>query len=110
MKAVHPLTGEDIPVYATLYVLKDYGSGAIMGVPFHDERDCDFALKNSIAMTQVVEGDESANLNECTLVNSGEFNGLNVPEAVDKIIGILEKKGVAKKTTEYRLRDWLVSR
>jgi leucyl-tRNA synthetase len=48
---VHPFTGEEIPVYATLYVLKDYGSGAIMGVPFHDERDCDFAFKNGISMT-----------------------------------------------------------
>lgn len=68
---IHPLTGEALPVYLTTYVLNQYGSGAIMGVPFHDERDCTFALKHGIDMTQVIEGDEENNLDECTLVNSG---------------------------------------
>lgn len=73
-------------MYATTYVLNDYGTGAIMGVPYHDERDCAFALKNQIEMVQVILGDEINNLEDCTLVNSGEFNGLNIPEAVEKIL------------------------
>ena len=85
IKAVHPLTGEELPVFATTYVLSDYGTGAIMGVPYHDERDCAFALKNSIPLIQVIDGDELNNLSECTLANSGDYTGLKVPEAVDKI-------------------------
>ena len=83
IKAVHPLTGDEIPLYACTYVLSDYGTGAIMGVPFHDERDCAFALVNNISMTQVIDGDEENNLNDCVLSNSREFNGLKVPEAVE---------------------------
>ena len=81
-----------------------------MGVPFHDERDCTFALKHGIDMTQVIEGDEENNLDECTLVNSGQYNGLKVPQAVDQIVAELESMKIGTKTTEYRLRDWLVSR
>ena len=94
IKAVHPLTGVELPLYACTYVLSDYGTGAIMGVPYHDERDCAFALKNNIDMMQVIDGDEENNLNECVLTNSGEFSGLKVPEAVDKIIAKLESMKV----------------
>ena len=110
LQAIHPLTGESLPVYLASYVLKEYGSGAIMGVPFHDERDCTFALKNNITMIQVIEGDEENKLEDCTLVNSQAFNGLKVPEAVDKIVDLLETKRRGQRTKEYRLRDWLVSR
>jgi leucyl-tRNA synthetase len=81
IKAVHPLTGEELPVFVCTYVLSDYGTGAIMGVPLHDERDCIFAIKNNLQMTQVIDGDEENNLNECTLCNSGKFSGLKVHEA-----------------------------
>lgn len=72
-----------MPVYLASYVLKEYGSGAIMGVPFHDERDCNFALKNNIPIVQVIDGDEENKLEECVLVNSSKYNGLKVPQAVD---------------------------
>jgi leucyl-tRNA synthetase len=91
-------------------VLSDYGTGAIMGVPYHDERDCAFALKNNLAMIQVIDGDEQNNLSDCVLANSREYSGLKVPDAVEKIFAKLEKLGTGKKTTEYRIRDWLVSR
>jgi len=81
-----------------------------MGVPYHDERDCAFALKNNLAMIQVIDGDEQNNLSDCVLVNSREYSGLKVPDAVEKIIAQLDKLGTGKKTTEYRIRDWLVSR
>lgn len=81
-----------------------------MGVPYHDERDCAFALKNNLAMIQVIDGDEQNNLSDCVLVNSREYSGLKVPDAVEKIIAKLDKLGTGKKTTEYRIRDWLVSR
>jgi leucyl-tRNA synthetase len=71
-------------------VLSDYGTGAIMGVPYHDERDCGFALKNNLEMIQVIDGDEQINLSDCVLANSGEFSGLKVPDAVEKICAKLE--------------------
>ena len=76
-------------MYITTYVLKDYGTGAIMGVPFHDERDCAFALRNDIEMVQVIVGDEVNNLDECELANSKAFNGLKVPVATEKILAKL---------------------
>lgn len=81
-----------------------------MGVPFHDERDFEFALKHNIQITQVVDGNEGDDLKDYVLCNSAEYTGLKVPDAVDKILARLEKLGVGKQTTEYRLRDWLVSR
>ncbi|CDW72114.1 leucyl-trna synthetase [Stylonychia lemnae] len=110
IKAIHPLTGDEIPVYATSYVFNEYGTGSIMGVPFHDDRDCAFAVKNQIDMIQVINGDEEKNLDECVLVNSGEYSQLKVKEGVQKIISQLEKLNKGQKQTEYRLRDWLVSR
>eukprot|EP00347_Sterkiella_histriomuscorum_P004130 403361640 len=110
VKAVHPLTGEEIPVYLTSYVLSDYGTGAIMGVPFHDDRDCCFAVKNNINMIQVVTGDEENDLDNCQMSNSQEFSGLNRKEALQRIIDKIESMNVGKATYEYRMRDWLVSR
>lgn len=81
--AIHPLTGQSLPVFLTTYVLNEYGTGAIMGVPFHDERDCTFALKNNIQMIQVIDGDEENDLLNCSLVNSGQYTGLKVSEATE---------------------------
>lgn len=110
ISAVHPLTGENIPIYLSTYVLNDYGTGAIMGVPFHDERDCAFALKNGIEMIQVIEGDEENDFDNCVLVNSGEYNGLKASEGAQRIVEKLENMQLGKRQTVYRLRDWLVSR
>lgn len=81
-----------------------------MGVPYHDERDCTFALKNGIEMIQVIKGDEDNDLQNCTLVNSGKYSQLTVAAATEQILEELEARGVGVKTTEFRLRDWLVSR
>lgn len=117
--AVNPFTKKEIPIYISDYVLMGYGTGAVMGVPAHDQRDFDFATKFGIDIVPVVDpGDPSIDLNnlkeacaaEGTLINSGEFNGLNNRVAIDKFIELVEKEGIGKKTINYRLRDWLISR
>ncbi|MBN2421026.1 leucine--tRNA ligase [Candidatus Woesearchaeota archaeon] len=111
--AEHPLTGEKVPVYAGNFVLADYGSGMVMAVPAHDQRDFDFAKKYKIAIKQVIEGNLTntrAYTGEGKLVNSGEFNGINSKDAIAKITEHLQKKGLGKKTTNYRLKDWGISR
>lgn len=113
----NPLSGELIPIYIANYVLIDYGTGAIMAVPAHDQRDMDFAKKYNIKITPVIEPAEKDNADENTaydgngiMVNSQEFNGLSNQEAYKKISEKLESLGVGKKTVSYRLRDWLLSR
>ena len=117
--AVNPFNKKEIPIYISDYVLMGYGTGAVMGVPAHDQRDFDFATKFGIDITPVVDpGDPSIALNnlkeacaaEGTLINSGEFNGLNNRVAIDRFIDLVEKEGIGKKTVNYRLRDWLISR
>jgi leucyl-tRNA synthetase len=111
--AVHPITGEKIPVYAGNFVVADYGSGMIMAVPGHDQRDFEFAKKYKIKIKQVIEGKitkERAYTGEGKLINSEEFNGINSREAIDKISFYLESKGIGKKVVQYKLRDWLISR
>jgi leucyl-tRNA synthetase len=111
--AVNPVTQERIPVYVGNFVVADYGSGMVMAVPAHDQRDFEFAKKYDIKIKQVIEGevtDSRAYTNEGNLINSGEFNGLNSKEARDKITSYLEEKGIGKKTIQYKLRDWLISR
>ena len=117
--AVNPFNKKEIPIYISDYVLMGYGTGAVMGVPAHDQRDFDFATKFGIDITPVVDpGDPSIDLNnlkeacaaEGTLINSGEFNGLNNRVAIDRFIDLVEKEGIGKKTVNYRLRDWLISR
>ena len=117
--AVNPFTKMEIPIYISDYVLMGYGTGAVMGVPAHDQRDFDFATKFGIDIVPVVDpGDPSIDLNnlkeacaaEGTLINSGEFNGLNNRVAIDKFIDLIEKDNIGKKTVNYRLRDWLISR
>lgn len=117
--AINPFTKKEIPIYISDYVLMGYGTGAVMGVPAHDQRDFDFATKFGIDIIPVVDpGDPEIDLNnlkaacaaEGTLINSGEFNGMNNRVAIEKFIELVEKEGIGKKTTNYRLRDWLISR
>lgn len=115
--AINPVNGERIPVWAADYVLSDYGHGAIMAVPAHDQRDLDFALKFGLPVRVVVDTglpdpaqSGEATPGEGTLVNSGPLNGLSKAEAIRKMIEILTERGVGKAAVNYRLRDWLVSR
>lgn len=117
--AVNPITGKEIPIFISDYVLMGYGTGAIMAVPAHDQRDFDFAKKFNLDIVPVVEPNDSDidvnNLSESfeaegKMINSAEFNGLNNREAIEKIIDYIAKKGIGKKTINYRLRDWLISR
>ncbi|MFX0559101.1 leucine--tRNA ligase [Tepidibacillus infernus] len=118
--AKHPLTGADIPIWVANYVLMDYGTGAVMGVPAHDERDFLFAKKYQLPIKIVVQSKEGepytleqmtgAYTEDGVLVNSDQFNGLNNREAIRTIGEYLEKIGKGKLTVSYRLRDWLISR
>ncbi|MCL2173758.1 leucine--tRNA ligase [Candidatus Saccharibacteria bacterium] len=111
--AINPATNEKIPIWIADYVLMGYGTGAIMAVPAHDERDYEFATKFNLPITEVVSGGDitkTAYLDEGTMVNSGEFNGLNSTEASKTITNWLIERGVAKRKTQYKLRDWVYSR
>ena len=110
--AVNPFNKKEIPIYISDYVLMGYGTGAVMGVPAHDQRDFDFATKFGIDITPVVDpGDPSIDLNnlkeacaaEGTLINSGEFSGLNNRVAIDRFIDLVEKEGIGKKLQTQRL-------
>ncbi|QLL23894.1 leucine--tRNA ligase [Actinobacteria bacterium IMCC25003] len=115
--AINPVNGEKLPIWASDYVLADYGTGAIMAVPAHDQRDLDFAKAMGLPVRVVVEtGEEDPNetgiatTGDGKLINSGSLNGLNKAEAIDAINKDLEAKGLGKSARNYRLRDWLVSR
>jgi leucyl-tRNA synthetase len=114
LKAIHPLTGEEIPIWAANFVLMDYGTGAVMSVPAHDTRDYAFAQKYNLEIKQVIdlkEGGAQLPFTESgVLVNSSEFDGLGSEEAKNKITQALENKEAGKATTNYKIRDWLVSR
>ena len=112
---INPLTGKEIPIFISDYVLATYGSGAIMAVPAHDERDWEFAKKFGLPIVEVVAGGDVQNAaytdtQEGTMVNSGFLNGLSVKEAKEKIIAYVEEKGIGNKKTNYKLRDWIFSR
>ncbi|MGN0719734.1 MAG: leucine--tRNA ligase [Anaerovoracaceae bacterium] len=117
--AINPLNGKEVPIFISDYVLMDYGTGAIMAVPAHDQRDFDFAKKFNLEIIPVVDPQnpeidlynlKEAFVAEGTMINSGEFNGLNNRDAIEKVAAYLEEKGIGKKTINYRLRDWLISR
>lgn len=116
LKAIHPLTGKLVPIWAANFVLMDYGSGAVMSVPAHDQRDYEFAKKYQLDISQVVAPQEGDDINvaaiteKSTLVNSGEFDGLNFDEAFKAISDKLTQENKGKVTTNFRLRDWGVSR
>ena len=115
--AINPVNQELIPIWASDYVLADYGTGAIMAVPAHDQRDLDFALAMDLPIRVVVESEEEdphiskvAISGDGKLINSGSITGLDVKEAIAKIVGELEDKKLGSRTDNYRLRDWLISR
>ena len=117
LTAVNPVNGEEVPVWISDYVLMTYGTGAIMAVPAHDERDWEFAKKFHMPIVEVVAG-SPVDVNEAvytdvasgTLVNSGFLNGLSVAEAKKKIIAFLTEKGIGHEKTNFKLRDWVFSR
>jgi leucyl-tRNA synthetase len=117
--AIHPLTGEKLPLFAANFVLMEYGTGAIMCVPAHDQRDFDFAKKFDLPIKVVITpGDKELRPEEMeeayeepgVMINSGEFNGLWSEEGKKRMIELLEEKGLGKKKITYRLRDWGISR
>ena len=117
--AVNPVNGKKVPIFISDYVLMGYGTGAIMAVPAHDQRDFDFAKKFELDIIPVVDpGSEGIDVNnlteafaaEGTMINSGKFDGMNNKEAIEAVITWLDEEGIGKKTVNYRLRDWLISR
>ncbi len=113
--AVNPVNNAKIPIFAADYVLMGYGTGAIMAVPAHDQRDWEFAKNFNIPIIEVIHGEgadisRSAYEGEGVMVNSGEFNGINSKDAKEKVTDWLEGKKLGKKAINYRLKDWLLSR
>jgi leucyl-tRNA synthetase len=114
---INKLNGEKIPVYIADYVLLNYGTGAVMGVPAHDERDFNFARRYGLPIRVVVappnwSGEEldEAYVEPGTVVNSGQFNGMSTPEGTEAILDFMESRGYGERTVNYRIRDWLISR
>lgn len=111
--ATNPVNGEKVPVYAGNFVLAEYGSGMVMAVPAHDQRDFEFAKKYEIKIKQVIDGeitDKRAYTEEGVLINSNKFNGINSNVAIKKISEYLEKENKGKRVVNFKLRDWGVSR
>ena len=118
LMAIHPVTGEQVPVWAANFVLMGYGTGAVMSVPAHDQRDYEFALKYDLPINQVIEplGDKECDLSKAAftdkgrLVNAGQFDGLTSADAFNAIADFLEQQAKGERQVNYRLRDWGVSR
>ena len=119
LTAINPVNGKEIPIYVSDYVLMSYGTGAIMAVPAHDDRDWEFAKKFGLPLIQVVAKDgEEVDINEAAftdvatgvLINSDFLNGLEVKDAKEKMIKFLEENGIGQAKTNYKLRDWVFSR
>jgi leucyl-tRNA synthetase len=106
----NPVNGEQIPVFVADYVLMEYGTGAIMAVPAHDERDYEFAEKFGLEIRRVIECGDLPCTGDGTMVNSGRFDGMHNREAYEQIVDWLESEGRGKRAVNYRLRDWLLSR
>ena len=119
LTAINPVNGKEVPIWVSDYVLMSYGTGAIMAVPAHDERDWEFAKKLNLPIIQVVaKNGEEVDVNEVAftdvatgvLINSDFLNGLEVKDAKEKMISFLEEKGIGQAKTNYKLRDWVFSR
>lgn len=118
LEAIHPLTGERVPIWVANFVLMSYGSGAVMAVPAHDERDWEFATKHNLLIKQVIAPSEGVDIDvsqgaytlKGVLVNSGEFSGLSSEEAFERIANVLSELHWGRRQVNYRLRDWGVSR
>ena len=119
IKAINPINGKEVPIFLGDFVLGDYGTGAVMAVPAHDQRDYEYAKEHNLDIIEVIEG---GNLDErawekydylgkgCKLVNSEEFTGLTVEEAKEKITDKLVEKGIARRTINYKFREWIFAR
>ncbi len=119
IKAINPINGKEVPIFLGDFVLGDYGTGAVMAVPSHDQRDFEYAKEHNIEMIQVIDGEDTKEhafekqdyLNkECKLINSEEFSGLTVEEAKEKITEKLVNQKIARKVNNYKMRDWIFSR
>ena len=119
IKAINPVNGKEVPVFLGDFVLGDYGTGAVMAVPSHDQRDFEYAKKHNLEMIQVIEGRETETCafekgdylgKGCKLINSEEFTGLTVEEAKKEITKKLVNEGIAKEVSNYKMRDWIFSR
>ncbi len=120
VKAVNPVTGERVPCFVAPYVLMEYGTGAVMGVPAHDQRDFEFARKHELPIRVVIQPEEGATRDpdrmteaydhEGVMVNSGPFNGVRSPDSIGRVIEWLGEQGKGRPAVSYRLRDWLISR
>lgn len=119
VKAINPINGKEVPIFLGDFVLGDYGTGAVMAVPSHDQRDFEYAQVHDIPMIQVIDGaDVSEHAFEkgdylgkgCKLINSDQFSGLTVEDAKEKITEYLEDKGIARRVNNYKMRDWIFSR
>ena len=111
--AINPVNGKKVPIWVADYVLMGYGTGAIMAVPAHDERDNAFAKKFELEVIRVVsnnEADDACTHAEGVLINSGDYNDMPSAKAREQIVADLEKKSIAKETVNYKMRDWLISR
>lgn len=114
LTAINPITGKEIPIYISDYVMMGYGTGAIMAVPAHDTRDYDFAKKFGIGIIEVIKGGDiskEAYTGDGEMVNSGELNGItNKKEAIQKMLTVLEKLGCGEKGVQYKMKDWAFNR
>ena len=112
--AINPVNDERIPIWISDYVLMGYGTGAIMAVPAHDERDYEFAKKFGLEIREVISTDKGiateASIGEGTMVNSGEFTGMPSAQGRKKIVEWMESKAIGRATVNYKLRDWVFSR
>jgi leucyl-tRNA synthetase len=109
---INPMNNKKIPLWVANYVLMEYGTGAIMAVPAHDQRDFEFAKKYGLPVEVVIKGGdgEAAYEGDGVMVNSAQFNGMSNRQAMDKIADFMEEKGIGKRSVQYKLRDWLISR
>ena len=118
VKAINPINGKEVPIFLGDFVLGDYGTGAVMAVPAHDQRDYEYAKEHNLDIVQVIEGDITNHAFEkhdylgkgIKLMNSEEFTGLTVEEAKEKITDMLEEKGIARRVNNYKMRDWVFGR
>ncbi len=119
IKAINPVNGKEVPIYLGDFVLGDYGTGAVMAVPSHDQRDFEYACAHNISMIEVISGGDTKEKafekhdylgKNCKLINSEEFTGLTVEEAKEAITKKLENEGIARVVTNYKMRDWIFSR
>ena len=119
IKAINPINGKEVPIFLGDFVLGDYGTGAVMAVPAHDQRDFEYAKAHNLEMIEVISGGDITNHafekqdylgKNCKLINSEEFTGLTVDEAKEKITNKLEKLGIARRVNNYKMRDWIFSR